>query len=49
MSANPEPAIESDDPEATADSQADAKVIVIIFAAAVLFAVHFASGWSFDF
>ena len=31
------------------DTKADTKVILIVFATAVLMAVHFASGFSFDF
>ncbi len=32
----------------TADAIADAKGILVIFIAIVAFAVHFASGWTFD-
>lgn len=34
---------------ADADNRADAKVVIVMFVALVLFAVHFASGWTFDF
>lgn len=34
--------------ESAADSVADAKAILVMFVALVLFAVHFASGWTFD-
>ena len=40
-----------DDPDeahAEADSRADAKAIVVMLVALILFAVHFASGWTFD-
>jgi hypothetical protein len=30
------------------DSKADAKAIIVIFSAAVLFCVFYISGWSFD-
>jgi hypothetical protein len=40
-----------DSPEqaAAADSRADIKAILLIFVALVLGAVHFVSGWTFDF
>ena len=38
-----------DDAEAEADARADNWAIVIIFTALVLAAVHFISGWRFDF
>ena len=31
------------------DSKADAKAIIIVFVTAVLMAVHFVSGFTFDF
>ena len=31
------------------DSKADTKVILVVFVTAVLMAVHYASGFSFDF
>ena len=40
------------DPEqdlAEADRKADVKAILVIFTALVLAAVHFISGWTFDF
>ncbi len=33
---------------ALADSRADNKAILILFGAALLFAMHFISGWTFD-
>lgn len=44
-------ALHSDSPEdtAAADRKADVKAILIIFTALVLMAVHFVSGWTFDF
>jgi len=38
-----------DDAEVAADARADNWAIVIIFTALVLAAVHFISGWRFDF
>ncbi|MEM9623983.1 MAG: hypothetical protein AAF993_20250 [Pseudomonadota bacterium] len=35
--------------EAQSDSRADTKAILIIFITAVVFAVHYVSGFSFDF
>lgn len=35
--------------EGQADSRADLKAILVMFGAAVLMAVHFISGFSFDF
>ena len=35
--------------EQAADNVADIKAIIIMFGAAVLFAIHFVSGFSFDF
>ena len=32
-----------------ADSKADALAMVVVYAAAVAMAVHFISGWTFDF
>ena len=32
-----------------ADSKADALAMVVIYATAVAFAVHYISGWTFDF
>lgn len=46
---NPEPLTAEQEQESEADNRADAKTILVMFAALVLFAVHFASGWSFDF
>lgn len=44
------PAVGEDQSEqlAAADSRADAKAIVVMLVALILFAVHFASGWTFD-
>ena len=35
--------------EADADTLADAKVVIIVFATAVVMAIHFVSGFTFDF
>ena len=46
---SPEGSTDADDESQVADASADAKAILIMFVALVLFAVHFASGWTFDF
>lgn len=40
---------QSPEAEAQADRRADVKAILLIFVALVLGAVHFVSGWTFDF
>lgn len=47
-----QPASENDDTrlsEEQADASADRKAILVIFVTAVLMALHFVSGFSFDF
>jgi hypothetical protein len=35
-------------PEVSSDTQADAKVVLIVIACLLLIAMHFVSGWTFD-
>jgi hypothetical protein len=41
-------ASEADTPESQ-DSKADARAVTIVFCAAILMAMHFVSGFTFDF
>jgi len=44
-----DPQASQTDSQDNADSRADVRAMLVIFAAAVLMAVHFASGFTFDF
>ena len=43
------PAEQSNDADARADTRADTKAIIVMFVAALFMAVHYISGFNFDF